>query len=47
MIGKVADTPLCEITGPAGSALDYVEALKLIREKLTGQPYPHQERNSE
>ena len=30
----------CEITGRAGSALNYVAALKLLREKVTGRPYP-------
>ena len=29
-----------EIAGPAGSALDYVAALKLLRKKFTGEDYP-------
>jgi hypothetical protein len=31
---------MCEIAGPAGSALNYIQALKIVREKITGQPYP-------
>ena len=29
---------MCEIAGPAGSALNYIQALKIVREKITGQP---------
>ena len=29
---------MCEIAAPAGSALNYIEALKIVREKITGQP---------
>jgi hypothetical protein len=31
---------MCEIAGPAGSSLNYINALKIVREKITGQPYP-------
>jgi hypothetical protein len=31
---------MCEIAGPAGSSLNYIKALKIVREKITGQPYP-------
>ena len=31
---------MCEIAAPAGSALNYVQALKIVREKITGQRYP-------
>ena len=31
---------MCEIAGPAGSTLNYINALKIVREKITGQPYP-------
>lgn len=34
---------MCEIAGPAGSSLNYIEALKIVREKITGQPYPGKE----
>jgi hypothetical protein len=29
-----------EIAAPAGSTIDYVAALKMLREKFTGEPYP-------
>ncbi len=31
---------MCEIAGPAGSSLNYINALKIVREKITGQPCP-------
>jgi hypothetical protein len=31
---------MCEIAGPAGSSLNYIKALKIVRGKITGQPYP-------
>jgi hypothetical protein len=31
---------MCEIAGPAGASLNYINALKIVREKITGQPYP-------
>jgi hypothetical protein len=30
----------CEIAGPAGSALNYIQALKIVRKKITGEPQP-------
>jgi hypothetical protein len=30
----------CEIAVPAGSTLDYVAGLKLLRRKFTGEDYP-------
>jgi hypothetical protein len=30
---------MCEIAAPAGSSLNYIRALKIVREKITGKPY--------
>ena len=30
----------CEIAAPAGSSMDIVRGLKILREKFTGEPYP-------
>jgi hypothetical protein len=30
----------CELTGPAGSSLNYIAALKIVRERMTGQKEP-------
>ena len=34
---------MCEIAAPAGNSLNYIEALKIVRERITGQPYPGKE----
>ena len=34
---------MCEIAGPAGSALNYIEALEIVRKKITGQSHPRKE----
>jgi hypothetical protein len=31
---------ICEIAGPAGSSMDIVRGLKILREKFIGEPYP-------
>jgi len=33
----------CEIATPAGSSMDIVKGLKILREKFTGEPYPDKE----
>ena len=31
---------ICEIAAPAGSSMNVIKGLKILREKFTGQPYP-------